>query len=184
MLCSKYLHSIYSNIDEKYFEKILKQPLPFANCEYEFRISGTVDTDIRIMSFVDTFWGFEVTGGSDQFEPLIIIDVRSALIFDLCSIPIVSCIFEWLSFFQVKRTGLAYRAGIRINDIITRINNVYTDDMTLREAQRLIRKSGRYVQIFVLGYVYFNLLIAIREYVFLTDLYWLFVNDFNSEIQR
>lgn len=55
--------------------------------------------------------------------------------------------------FQVKRTGLAYRAGIRINDIITRINNVYTEDMTLREAQRLIRKSGKYVQIFVLGYV-------------------------------
>lgn len=54
---------------------------------------------------------------------------------------------------QVKRSGLAYRAGIRVNDIITRINNTYTDDMTLREAQRLIRNSGKCVQIFVQGFV-------------------------------
>lgn len=65
----------FSNIDEKYFEKILKQPLPFENCEYELRISGTVETDPRIMSFVNTFWGFEVTGGSDQYEPLIVTNV-------------------------------------------------------------------------------------------------------------
>lgn len=64
-----------SNIDEKYFEKILKQPLPFENTEYELRISGTVETDQRIMSFYDVLWGFEVTGGSDQFEKLTVIDV-------------------------------------------------------------------------------------------------------------
>lgn len=68
--------SLCSNIDEKYFEKILKHPLPFDNCEYELRISGTVSTDRRIMSFIDTLWCFEVTGGADQFEPLVIIDVR------------------------------------------------------------------------------------------------------------
>lgn len=58
-----------------------------------------------------------------------------------------------MSWFQVEHRGLAYRAGIRPGDTITRINNVYTDDMTLREAQRLIRKSGRFVQIFVQGFV-------------------------------
>lgn len=66
-----------SNIDEKYFEKILKQPLPFDNTEYELRISGTVSTDRRIMSFIDVLWGFEVTGGSDQFEPLTVLDVKA-----------------------------------------------------------------------------------------------------------
>lgn len=53
----------------------------------------------------------------------------------------------------MRRSGLAFRAGIREKDVITRINNVYTDDMTLREAQRLIRKSGKCVQIFVQGFV-------------------------------
>lgn len=28
------------------------------------------------MSFIDVLWGFEVTGGSDQFEPLTVIDVN------------------------------------------------------------------------------------------------------------
>lgn len=28
------------------------------------------------MSFINVFWGLEVTGGSDQFEPLIVVDVR------------------------------------------------------------------------------------------------------------
>lgn len=50
--------------------------MAFDNSEYEIRISGTVDTDQRIMSFFDILWGFEVTGGSDQFESLTIIDVR------------------------------------------------------------------------------------------------------------
>ncbi|XP_055313337.1 uncharacterized protein LOC129574844 isoform X2 [Sitodiplosis mosellana] len=114
-----------SNIDEKYFEKILKQPLPFDNTEYELRISGSVETDTRLMSFIDVLWGFEVTGGFDQYEPLTVIDVR--------------------------RSGYAFRAGIRKGDYIIRINKVYTDDMTLIEAQRLIRKSGKNLRIFVRG---------------------------------
>lgn len=65
-----------SNIDEKYFEKCLKQPLPFDNTEYELRISGSVETDQRLMSFIDVLWGFEVTGGYDQYEPLTVIDVN------------------------------------------------------------------------------------------------------------
>lgn len=51
-----------SIIEEKYFEKLLKQPLPFDNTEYELRISGTVETDKRVMSFIDPLWGVEVTG--------------------------------------------------------------------------------------------------------------------------
>lgn len=70
-----FIFFLKSNIDEKRFEKILRQPLPFDNCEYELRITGTVETDRRIMSFVNTLWGFEVTGGSDQYEPLTVIDV-------------------------------------------------------------------------------------------------------------
>lgn len=52
----------------------------------------------------------------------------------------------------MKRSGYGFRAGIRKDDIITRINDVYADSMTLHEAQMLIRKSGKAVQIFVLGY--------------------------------
>lgn len=74
-----FLEIHFSNIDEKYFEKILKQPLPFDNTEYELRISGTVSTDQRIMSFIDVLWGFEVTGGSDQYEPLTILDVKAKI---------------------------------------------------------------------------------------------------------
>lgn len=67
--------SYNSEIDHKLFEKHLKQPLPFDNTEYELRISGSVETDQRIMSFIDVLWDFEVTGGSDQFEQLTVINV-------------------------------------------------------------------------------------------------------------
>lgn len=68
------LYSSFRIIDQRYSE-IIKKPPPFENCEYVYRITGTVSTDKRIMSFVNTFWGFEVTGGSDQNEPLTIIAV-------------------------------------------------------------------------------------------------------------
>ncbi|XP_052868603.1 uncharacterized protein LOC128274437 isoform X2 [Anopheles cruzii] len=97
----------------------------FKNCEYHVRVSGTTELDRRVMSFVDNLWGFEVTGGVDQFEPLTVI--------------------------SVKREGLARRAGIRVNDIITKINETYADKMTLAQAQELIAESGRTVKIFVSG---------------------------------
>lgn len=49
----------------------------FGNAEYQLRITHTVSTDKRIMSFTDTLWGFEVTGGYDQYEPLTVIAVKS-----------------------------------------------------------------------------------------------------------
>lgn len=98
----------------------------FKNCEYHVRVSGTTELDRRVMSFVDNLWGFEVTGGIDQFEPLTVI--------------------------SVKREGLARRAGIRVNDIITKINDANADKLTLAQAQELIAESGRTVKIFVSGY--------------------------------
>lgn len=77
------------------------------------------------MSFVDILWGFEVTGGIDQYEPLTILNV--------------------------SRAGLARRAGLRVGDIITQINDVPAENLTLMEAQRLIRESGKYVRIYVRG---------------------------------
>ncbi|XP_055523672.1 uncharacterized protein LOC129717640 isoform X2 [Wyeomyia smithii] len=97
----------------------------FANCQYHVRVSGTTELDKRVMSFVDNLWGFEVTGGIDQFEPLTVISVR--------------------------REGLARRAGIRVNDVITKINDTYADKLTLAQAQELIAESGRTVKIFVRG---------------------------------
>lgn len=92
--------------------------------EYEVRVVPG-DMDHRIMSFVDVLWGFEVTGGIDQLEPLTVI--------------------------AVKRSGLARRAGIRINDRITKINDTPATKLTLKEAQLLIRESGKYVRIYVTG---------------------------------
>lgn len=97
----------------------------FKNCDYELRISGTTERDPRIMSFVDNLWGFEVTGGVDQYEPLTVIAVR--------------------------RSGLARRAGIRVNDIITKINETKADKLTLLEAQLLLQEAGKSVKIFVRG---------------------------------
>lgn len=97
----------------------------FDNVEYELKITYTVETDKRIMSFVDILWGFEVTGGIDQFEPLTIIAVR--------------------------RSGLARRAGMRVGDVITQINTTPAMNLTLMEAQRLIRQSGKFVRIYVTG---------------------------------
>ncbi|XP_065072915.1 uncharacterized protein LOC135697219 [Ochlerotatus camptorhynchus] len=97
----------------------------FKNCEYHVRVSGTTALDKRVMSFVDNLWGFEVTGGIDQYEPLTVISVR--------------------------REGLARRAGIRVNDVITMINETSADKLTLAQAQELIAESGRTVKIFVRG---------------------------------
>lgn len=47
----------------------------FGNAEWRMNLTHTVETDPRIMTFVDTLWGFEVTGGYDQFEPLTVISV-------------------------------------------------------------------------------------------------------------
>lgn len=55
--------------------------------------------------------------------------------------------------FKVSKLGMARRAGIRIGDVITRINNTYAEGLTLLEAQLLILRSKKQVQIFVRGYV-------------------------------
>ncbi|XP_065363781.1 uncharacterized protein LOC135957049 [Calliphora vicina] len=97
----------------------------FDNVEYQLRITYTVETDRRIMSFVDSMWGIEVTGGIDQFEPLTIVNVTP--------------------------TGLARRAGMRIGDEITQINDTPALELTFNEALELFRKSGRYVRVYVRG---------------------------------
>uniref|UniRef100_A0A1L8DW96 Putative pdz domain-containing protein n=1 Tax=Nyssomyia neivai TaxID=330878 RepID=A0A1L8DW96_9DIPT len=107
--------------------KIVDYPVPpaFGNVEYIMRISYTLSTDRRTMSFIDYLWGIEVTGGVDQYEPLTIISVRQG--------------------------GLAHKAGIQVGDTIMKINNTQADKLTLMEAQQLIRKSGRSVRIMVQG---------------------------------
>ena len=87
--------------------------------------AGTTVYDKRVMTFVDNLWGFEVTGGADQFEPLTVVSVR--------------------------RCGLARRAGIRVNDKISKINEIDAMKLTLAEAQALIQESGREVKIYVWG---------------------------------
>ena len=98
--------------------------LESVDVEYTFKCS-TIEKAKRVMSFVDRLWGIEVTGGIDQFEPLTIV--------------------------AVKKTGLARRAGIRIGDVITMINDTPADNLTMLQAQREIHESGRFVKIFVKG---------------------------------
>ncbi|XP_039955450.1 uncharacterized protein LOC120771478 [Bactrocera tryoni] len=97
----------------------------FDNVEYELRMTYTLETDRRIMSFVDSRWGIEVTGGIDQFEPLTIINVTP--------------------------TGMARSAGMRIGDEITQINNTPALELTFNEALELFRKNRRYVRVYVRG---------------------------------
>lgn len=42
--------------------------------------------------------------------------------------------------------------GIRVGDVIIKINETPADDLTMLEAQLEIHESGRYVKIFVKGY--------------------------------
>lgn len=51
----------------------------FGNVEYKVQFTMTTSKDKRIMSFVDTLWGFEVTGGYDQYEPLTVLAVSSSI---------------------------------------------------------------------------------------------------------
>lgn len=57
----------------------------------------------------------------------------------------------YLNLIKVQRSGLARRGGIRVNDIITQINDTPADVLTLRDAQLLIRESGKFVRIYVKG---------------------------------
>lgn len=113
---------IYKNI------KLPNRPIDdcgFGEVEWMMCMSWSSDDDRRLMSFIDILWGFEVTGGLDQFEPLVVTNVQ--------------------------RSGLARRGGIRVNDIITKINDTPADVLTLRDAQLLIRESGKFVRIYVKG---------------------------------
>jgi C-terminal processing protease CtpA/Prc len=56
-----------------------------------------------------------------------------------------------LTIISVKKTGLARRAGIRVGDVITQINDTPADQLTLIEAQMEIHESGRFVKIYVKG---------------------------------
>lgn len=97
----------------------------FDNVEYELQMTYTLETDRRIMSFYDCMWGMEVSGGVDQFEPLTIVSVSA--------------------------TGLAKRAGMRVGDEITQINDVPALEMTFNEALDMFRKNKRYVRVYVRG---------------------------------
>lgn len=120
--------NLLTPVDPERFPIIKYMPRPaFENAEYRVRITHTVYTDKRIMSFVNVLWGFEVTGGFDQFEPLTVIGVR--------------------------RSGYAFRAGLLCNDRIVRINNTFAGTLTLREAQLLMRRSGKKLKLYVQGYV-------------------------------
>ena len=75
-----------------------------------------------MMSFVDKLWSIEISGGFEKL-PLTVI--------------------------AVKKNGLAKRAGIKVGDIITHINNIATNKMTLKDAQLEIKKSGKSLKLTV-----------------------------------
>jgi membrane-associated protease RseP (regulator of RpoE activity) len=85
------------------------------------------DHDSVMMSFVDNLWSMEISGGCDQSAPLTVV--------------------------AVKKNGLAKRAGIKVGDIITHINNSPADKLTLIEAQLEIQESGRSLKLTVKGSV-------------------------------
>ncbi|KAG5681916.1 hypothetical protein PVAND_011320 [Polypedilum vanderplanki] len=78
-----------------------------------------------LMSFVDNLWSMEISGGSDQMQPLTVI--------------------------SVKKNGLARRAGIKVGDIITHINGTPANNMTLLDAQLEIQDSGKTLKLTVKG---------------------------------
>uniref|UniRef100_A0A336LR65 CSON000967 protein n=1 Tax=Culicoides sonorensis TaxID=179676 RepID=A0A336LR65_CULSO len=112
-------------VNTKQLLQELGQYAPFDNAEWQIRVRGSTDSDKRLMTFVDNLWGFEVTGGTDQFEPLTVI--------------------------AVKRSGLARRAGIRVNDVINKINDIDASTLTLRDCQEIIQQCGRHLKIYVAG---------------------------------
>lgn len=76
-------------------------------------------------SFVDKLWQFEIAGGQDQNAPLTVI--------------------------SVGKNGLAKRSGIKVGDQVAFINNISTENLTLKEAQMEIQEAGRSLKIIVRG---------------------------------
>lgn len=68
------IRMIYKNI------KLPNRPIDdcgFEEVEWMMCMSWSSDDDRRLMSFIDILWGFEVTGGLDQYESLIVTNVSS-----------------------------------------------------------------------------------------------------------
>ncbi|XP_070493550.1 uncharacterized protein [Chironomus tepperi] len=101
----------------------LLKPKMQKNLENNSKNSSTFDRNKQVMmSFVDKLWSMEISGGFES-SPLTVI--------------------------AVKKNGLAKRAGIKVGDIISHINNIPTDRMTLNDAQLEIQESGKSLKLTV-----------------------------------
>jgi len=90
--------------------------------EKNSKIVATDNSKPVMMSFVDKLWSMEISGGFES-SPLTVI--------------------------AVKKNGLAKRAGIKVGDIISHINNIPTNKMTLNDAQLEIQESGKSLKLTV-----------------------------------
>lgn len=122
--------------------------LPKITC----KIPANRDDNNVMMSFVDNLWSMEISGGCDQSAPLTVV--------------------------TVKKNGLAKRAGIKVGDIITHINNSPADKLTLIEAQLEIQESGRSLKLTVKGSV------RKRENLFIFTLHMSFLFREKSHIHH
>lgn len=100
----------------------LTKPKIQENEDISFKKTTNDKTKRVMMSFVDKLWSMEISGGFES-SPLTVI--------------------------AVKRNGLAKRAGIKVGDIISHINNISTDKMTLNDAQLEIQESGKSLKLTV-----------------------------------
>lgn len=57
--------------------------------------------------------------------------------------------------FHIPHTNIKiFYSGIRVGDVITKINDTFTDNLTLLEAQLEIQESGRHLKLFVKGFAW------------------------------
>ena len=103
----------------------LSKPRKQEISEKSNKIIDTEKNKTVMMSFVDNLWSMEISGGFDQSSPLIVV--------------------------AVKKNGLAKRAGIKVGDIISHINNMSTNKMTLIDAQLEIQECGKSLKLTVKG---------------------------------
>ena len=90
-------------------------------------------------------WGFQISGGKDQNSMLVISEVQinsRALSLDRKYERIIKSVHLHYHYLQIVPGSIAERLGIRVRDMIIKINNEPSADITNSDAVALVTKGA------------------------------------------
>lgn len=106
--------------------------------------------EIKLTKADESPWGFRLTGGRDFGTPLTILKVKNSSRIQTAHKIFTLNLMTNNFHIQVAINSVAEQAGLKVGDILVRINNESGHALTHRDAQEVIRKSGNTITFSVL----------------------------------